>query len=124
MAEKLKITLDMDDLTFGDMELFEDVTGLVMSDAVRTEVVIDPKTKMPVPDPEDPKGRPLKETKMSARAMMGLVFLSLRKENPEITFEEVKNIKMSDVDFGVVEGDEGKDESEPDTTSEKNENED
>lgn len=112
MAEKQKITLNMDDLTFGEMEDFEEVTGLVMSDAVRSEIVRDPKTGRAVPDPDDPKGRPLKESKMSARAMIGLVFVALRRDNPDITFDEVKRMKMSDVDFDMTEGvDEGKDEA-------------
>ena len=100
--DKLKISMNMDDLTFGDLELFEDVTGLVMSDAVRTEIVRD-KTGRAVPDPDDPKGRPLKETKMSAKAMMGMVYLSLLREDPDTTFESVRKLKLSDVELELSE---------------------
>ena len=117
MAEKLKITLDMDEMTFGEMEDFEQVTGLVMSDAVKVETVRDPKTGMPLPDPDDPKGRPLKESKMSARAMMGLVYIALRRDNPEVTFEDVRKLRLSDVDFDMTEGVEGKEESSESVTS-------
>jgi hypothetical protein len=103
MADKLKVTLDMDDLTFGEMEDFEKVTGLVMSDAVKTVNVLDADGR-PVPDPDDPKGRPLKESKMSAKAMMGMVYLGLRKENPDITFDDVRKLKLSEVDFDMTEG--------------------
>jgi hypothetical protein len=110
--EKLKISMSMDDLTFGEMEIFEDVTGLVMSDAIKTETVRDPKTGMPVPDPDDPKGRPLKEVKMSVKAMMGLVYLSLKREDPSVTFEYVRSIKLSEVELDLQEEpEEGKEES-------------
>lgn len=102
---KLKVSLDMDDLTFGELELFEDVTGMVLSDAYKTEIVRDRNGK-PVPDPDDEKGRPLKEVKTSAKAMMGMVFLALRRDNAKLTFEDVRALKMSDVDFGLQEGDE------------------
>lgn len=102
---KLKVSLDMDDLTFGELELFEDVTGMVLSDAYKTEIVRD-KDGRPVPDPDDEKGRPLKEVKTSARAMMGMVFLALRRQTPDMTFNDVRALRLSDVDFGVQESDE------------------
>lgn len=98
----MKVSVNMDDLTFGELELFEEVTGLVMSDAIKQEIVRDPKGR-PVADPDDPKGRPLKEVKMSAKAMMGMVYLGLRKANPDMTFEDVRNLKLSDVDFEMEE---------------------
>jgi hypothetical protein len=111
-----KISINMDDLTFGELEQFEEVTGLVMSDAVKTEYVRDKDGRM-VADPDDPKGRPLTETKMGVKAMMGMVFLSLRRDNPDITWEQVRQMKLSDIDFEVVENDddEGKDENPPES---------
>lgn len=106
---KQKISINMDDLTFGELEVFEDITGMVMSDAIKTEFVRDSKGNK-IPDPDDPKGRPLQETKMGVKAMMGMVFLSLRRDNPEITWESVRQMKLADIDFEVVENDEGKDE--------------
>jgi hypothetical protein len=108
-TEKLKISMNMDDLTFGDLEEFENVTGLVMSDAVKTEIVRDPKTGMPVADPDDPKGRPLTETKMSAKAMLGLVYLSMKHDDPNTTLDSVRNIKLSDVDMQLSENNENED---------------
>ncbi len=101
-----KISMNMDDLTFGEMEQFEDVTGLIMSDAVRTEIVRDPKTGMPLPDPDDPKGRPLKETKMGVKAMMGMVYIAMHRDDKTVTFDDVRNIKLSEVDLDLQESDE------------------
>lgn len=101
---KQKVSMNMDDLTFGELETFEDVTGLAMSEAVKTVVVVDPKTGLAVPDPEDPRGRPLKETRMSVKAMMGMVYISMLRENPDITFAEIKKIKLSEIEMDLVEG--------------------
>lgn len=110
MSDKKKISVNMDELTFGELELFEDVTGLVMSEAVKTDFVRD-KQGNKIPDPDDPKGRPLQETRMSVKAMMGMVYLALRRENPEVTFGEVRQLKLSDIDFELTETDEGKDQT-------------
>lgn len=108
MTEKKKISMDMDQLTFGELELFENVTGMVMSDAIKTDFVRD-KNGQKVADPDDPKGRPLQETKMSARAMMGMVYLSLVRDGEDVTWEDVKKLKLSDVDFELTtEEEEGK----------------
>lgn len=109
-----KVSMNMDDLTFGELELFEDVTGLVMSDAVKTEIVRD-KNGNKVADPDDPKGRPLTETKMGVKAMMGMVFLSMRRSDPSITWEQIRQMKLSDVDLQLEEndGESGKEEETP-----------
>lgn len=105
---KTKVSMNMDDLTFGELEVFENVTGLVMSEAVKTVIVVDPSTGRPVPDPEDPKGRPLKETRMSVKAMMGMVYISMLRQDPTTQFEDIKKLKLSDIEMEVLEGDEGK----------------
>lgn len=108
--EKKKISMNMDELTFGEMEMFETVTGLIMSEAIKTEIVRD-KDGRPVPDPDDPRGRPLKETRMGVKAMMGMVYISMHRENPDVTFEDVRKIKISDVDLDLTEDvEEGKEE--------------
>lgn len=110
MSDKKKITMNMDDLTFGEMEMFETVTGLIMSEAIKTDIVRDKEGK-PVPDPDDPKGRPLKETRMGVKAMMGMVYISMHRDNPDVTFEDVRQIKLSEVELDLSEDvDQGKDE--------------
>lgn len=112
-----KVSMNMDDLTFGELEVFEDVTGMVMSDAVRTEFVRD-KNGNKVADPDDPKGRPLTETKMGVKAMMGMVFLSMRRDDPTVTWEQVQGMKLSDVDLELQENDDSGKEEETLTESE------
>jgi hypothetical protein len=114
---KLKVSIDMDDLTFGELEEFELVTGLVMSDAMKQEIVRD-KNGRAVPDPDDPKGRPLKEVKMSARAMMGMVYLGLKRDKSELTFDDVRRLRLSDVDFDIQESADNADPTQPVESSE------
>lgn len=102
MTEKQKISMNMDELTFGELEVFEDVTGMVMSDAIKTDFVRDSKGNK-VADPDDPKGRPLMETKMGVRAMMGMVFISMRRDNPDVTWGEIQAMKLSDVEMDLRE---------------------
>lgn len=110
MEEKKKISINMDDLTFGELEKFEEVTGLVMSDAIKTEFVRDSKGNK-VADPDDPKGRPLTETKMGVKAIMGMIYLSMLRDNPEVTWADIQKSKLSDIDFELMA--EGKDEETP-----------
>lgn len=112
MGEKVKVSLDMDTLTFEELEEFEDRTGMVMSDAIRTVIVRD-KDNRPIPDPDDPKGRPLKEVKMSARAMRCLVYLTMKRENPELQYADTLKMTMNDVDFDVMERDDSGNSPEP-----------
>lgn len=102
MTEKKKVSVSMDDLTWEEMEIFEDATGLVMSDAVKTEIVRD-KNGRPVPDPDDPRGHPLKQVKMTSRALSGMIYVALLRDNPDLTYDEVKKMKVSDIDFEMIE---------------------
>lgn len=109
-----KISLDIDALTLGDLELFEDACGGDLMTALTPEVVRDPKTGKPVPDPDDPKHRPLMAVKMTAKTMLGLVYVSLKREDPDMTVAQVRAMPLNELDFsleGFSDGD-----SEPDPT--------
>jgi hypothetical protein len=101
MAEKLK--LSMDDLTLGDMELFEEATGQDILEALKPRPVIDDTTGKPVKDPDDPKGRPLMEARVTARVFVGLVYIALRRNNPALTLAEVKAMPLSSIDLDLEE---------------------
>lgn len=101
MAEKLK--LSMDDLTLEDMELFEEATGQDILEALKPRPVIDDTTGMPVKDPDDSKGRPLMEARVTSRVFVGLVYIARHRENPDITLKEVKATKLSEIDLDLEE---------------------
>jgi hypothetical protein len=101
MADKLK--LSMDDLTLGEMELFEEATGKDILEALKPQPVIDPDTGRPTPDPDDPKGRPLMEARVTARTFVGLVYIALKRDNPALTLAEVKNMPLSSIELDLEE---------------------
>jgi hypothetical protein len=97
-----KVSLNMDDLTLGDLEDFEKITGLDLMQALTPKPVLDPATGKTVPDPDPAKkGRPLMAAQIPTKALTGMIFLSIRADNPDITYDEVK--RMRDIDFEVVE---------------------
>lgn len=101
MADKLK--LSMDDLTLGEMELFEEATGQDILEALRPKPVIDEATGMPKKDPNDKKGRPLMEAKVTSKVFVGLVYIALRRDNPDLTLAEVKAMPLNSIDFDIEE---------------------
>lgn len=97
---KHKVSLNLDEMTLGDMEAFEDVTGKTFEELLAPKPVLDENGRK-VPDPDDPKGRPLMETKMSMKALVGLAYVALRKENPDITIQQVRDMPLDSFDFDV-----------------------
>lgn len=98
---KRTLKISMDDLTLGDMELFEDATGQDIMEVLKPKQVIDESTGRPVKDPDDPKGRPLMQAQVTAKAFVGLVYLSLHKDDPSLTVADVKAMKLSDIEFDI-----------------------
>lgn len=99
--DKRKITLVLDDLSLGDFEAFEEATGLNLVDELQPRMVIDPRTKMPVKDPESDKGRPLMQVKISTATHLGLIYLGLRREDPSVTMDDVRKLRPADLDFDL-----------------------
>ena len=69
------LTIVLDDLTIGDLEDFEDITGKPLDEAMAL----------------GPNGQP----KVSPKVMKALVFLTLRKTDPSFTLEDARNVKVS-----------------------------
>lgn len=97
-ATKRKVHLNVDELTLGDLELFEEACGGDLMDAL-TPVIVRDENGRPVPDPDDPKGRPLQQVRVTAKTMVGLIYLTFKKEDENITLADVKKIPLSELDF-------------------------
>ena len=104
MGDKLR--LSMDDLTLGEMELFEEATGRDIMDVLKPRPVIDDETGRPKKDPDDPKGRPLMEAQVTSKAFVGLVFIALRRKDPAVTLADVKAMPLSSIDFDIEQNEE------------------
>ena len=110
MAEKTKVRMAMDDFTLGDIETFEAATGLDLMEVMKPTVVRD-EAGRPVKDPDDPKGRPLTEVKMPGKGLIGLVFIAMRHERPDITLAEVKQMRLNDFEFEITQDEEADEEA-------------
>lgn len=117
--EKTKVTLDLEALSMGDMEAFEDATGLNLAEELAPKPVIDPRTRMPVKDPDDDKGRPLLRVTISSATRTGLVYLGMRRTDPSVTIDQVRAMRVGEIDFELRAGpdDSPLDESEPDAAA-------
>lgn len=109
---KETINIDIENYTLGEMETLEDITGLPMSELFKEEFVLDANGRK-VPDPDDEKGRPLKEVRVSMKSMIALVYITRKRENPEYTLEDARNIRLSDLDIVVESPTEASEEGDP-----------
>jgi hypothetical protein len=105
-----KVRMNADTITIGDMELFEDITGDDILKALTPVPVLDDEGRM-VPDP-DPKakGRPLTEMQVSSRQFRALMYIALLHDDPDLTFDQFKLLRLSDIDFDIEEDDDPKEE--------------
>lgn len=98
VPKKKKIVIQEEKFTFGDMVDFEDATGLAFMDAFRQEFVLDENGRK-VPDPEN-KGRPmLRATVSSMRALVGMIWLVMRVDDPSLTMQDMLKLKLSEFDL-------------------------
>jgi hypothetical protein len=89
------LTLNPDDLSIGDLEDFEEITGKSLTDALRAKPVLDADGNRTF----DEKGRPLSEAQLSATVIKALVFLTKRRENPEFTLADARTVRVADLKF-------------------------
>lgn len=94
------IDLNPDELTLGDLELFEEATGLDLMEALKPIVERDPETDMPIPDPDNP-GKPKMTVKMTAKAFLGLIYVVVKREDPTVTVADLRKMKLNDFEFNL-----------------------
>lgn len=104
-VEKITIKFDEENMTLGDLEDFEDITGVPLFEALKPVNVLDDDGK-PV---RDEKGRPVQQVNLSAKGMRALVYITLRHERPGFTPEDARNIKVAALEIVDNGDDEGND---------------
>lgn len=90
MAEQLQF--DPDAWTLGDMETFEELTGLTIGEAFTEAAVKDSAGQVEV----DNRGRPVKRVRMSAKVMVAVVFIEKRRGDNTFTLDEARAVKISE----------------------------
>ena len=90
------LSLNPEDLSLGDLEDFETITGQSLQDALAAKPVIDPETGEQA---KDEKGRPLREAQLSITVIKALVYLTKRRENPDFKLEDARKVKITELNF-------------------------
>jgi hypothetical protein len=105
MAETIR--LDMDSMSLGDLEDFEEHTGQALQDAIAERPVIDPETGKPK---RGERGRLVKEVQLSMKSLVAIVWLVKRSEDPTFTYAQARALKVKELEIvAPVEDAEGKD---------------
>ena len=76
----MNLSLDFDSLTLDEIELLEDISGISI-DAIGKRLGGDDQPK--------------------AKVMKALAFVASRRENPDVTIEEIGQIKLTDLVAGL-----------------------
>lgn len=116
-----KLVFDENNLTIGDLEDFEDATGIELQDAIKPVPLKDDENK-PVRhdctedecDPDNFKnegdatcqenGRPVLTVKVRPKVLKALVWIANRHENPDFSIEDARNVKVTELEI-IREGD-------------------
>jgi hypothetical protein len=98
--ETVALRIDPDTLTIGDLEDFEDVVGAPLYDVLQPRPVIGPDGKKVL----DENGRPELETKISAKALKALIWITQRAEKPGFTLDDARNVRVSALELVGVDG--------------------
>lgn len=91
----MKITFNPNDLTVGDLEDFEDITGKTLEDAFKPRVVRDEVTNKVVIDPKTK--RPMTETPMTAKMLLAIVYITGRKTEPNFSVDDARKTKVDEL---------------------------
>lgn len=102
------LTFDENLITIGDLEDFEDATGLTIEEALKPVPVHDDDGK-PVrhncaedecdDDPCKDNGRPVMTVKMRPKVLKGLVWIATRHDDPTFTIEDARNVRISSLNI-------------------------
>lgn len=87
------IVFDPDEWSFGDLETFEELTGLTLEEAFRATPVRDANGDVE----KDNRGRPVKGLRLGAKTMLAIVFIAKRQEDPEFTLEDARKVKFGEL---------------------------
>ena len=106
-VEKINIRFDEDNLTIGDLEDFEDAVGVPLFDALKQVRQYDDEGNLVT----DERGRPVMAVNLTAKAMKGLVWITLRQERPGFSLDDARSVKVTALEWVAAE--DGSDEENP-----------
>ena len=91
----IEINLSEDSLTIGDLEEFEDITGVSFDEGMKPVHLTDDSGNLMYDD----KGRPTMGVKPSMKMVIALAYISAKKSNPNVTLDDIRNTSVKDFAF-------------------------
>jgi hypothetical protein len=89
------LNLNPEELSLGDLEDFEEITGMQLQDALAAKPVLDAEGNQV----KDEKGRPLREAQLSVKVIKALVYITKRRDNPDFKLEDARDVKVTELNF-------------------------
>lgn len=97
MTDKVSVRLNPDDLTLGDLEDFEEVTGKSLEQALKPVKQYDDEGQLIV----DERGRPILSPNISTRTLVAIVWIVNRKIRPGFTLADARAVKVDELEIEV-----------------------
>lgn len=95
MTEKIRVSVDPDSMTMGDLEDFESYTGTSFAESVKHVKVLDDEGNVK----RDDRGRPETQVQMTAKAMTALMWIAIRQDRPGFTVKEAREVRPSAIEW-------------------------
>lgn len=92
------LAINPDDLTLGEMEEFEELSGRPLAKLLQGDIVKGDDGR-PILGKD---GKPMREIDPRVKDMIALVFLAKRREDPAFTIEDARQIKVSELQLGAA----------------------
>lgn len=99
MSEPIELRFDPDSLTLGDLEDFEAFVGNTIDEVIKPVPVVDDNGDRVFDD----RGRPEMTTKVPAKALVCLVWLVKRADDPAFTIADARRVKVSALSMSAPE---------------------
>lgn len=102
--DKISLHLDPDLLTLGDLEDFEDTVGRPVDEVLAPRLILDEDGNKTF----DERGRPITGVRIPAKALVCLVWLVNRKDNPAFTLADARKVRVDQLEIPATdESDQG-----------------
>lgn len=92
------LAINPDDLTLGEMEEFEELSGRPLAKMLQGDIVKGEDGR-PVLGKD---GKPTREVDVRTKDLIALVFLAKRREDPAFTLDDARRIKVSELQLGAT----------------------
>lgn len=90
-----KLVFDENNLTIGDLEDFEEVTGLELQEALKPVALKDDEGNVV----RDDEGRPEMTVKIKPKILKALVWIANRHDNAEFSLKDARAVKVTELEI-------------------------